>query len=511
MEASELAVADDEVAPALAGARVRALALEHLGGDAERHDVMLFNRLTAATFATHLALVSPGDAVLGLSPSYTHPTAIRSARQCGARFVETGDLAGLAAALDREPRVSLVVLTRLAVTYDLLPLEIASEAVRLAHARGVRVYVDDAGGARVGPAVFGQPKTLELGADLGATGLDKYGTVGPRLGLLAGDAALVAAIRARAFEFGLEARPMLHPAGDARALRRRRRVREGRGQLGRSPGGGAARSRRAQHAAAARATGQAPGRERMTAGEPAIVFRDADKWFGKLHVLRDINLAIAAGDVVVVCGPSGSGKSTLIRCVNGLERVQAGDVVVLGDSITKRGVNLPALRTRVGMVFQSFNLFPHMTALQNIMLAPMKVRKLARAEAEKTARALLERVGLREKADAYPANLSGGQQQRVAIARALAMQPKIMLFDEPTSALDPEMINEVLDVMTALAREGMTMMCVTHEMGFARRVAHRVVFMDEGQVVEEGTPQDFLAAPKSERGKQFLSKILTHC
>ena len=175
------------MAPALSGARVRALALEHLGGDADRHDVMLFNRLTAATFATHLALVSPGDAVLGLSPSYTHPTAIRSARQCGARFVETGDVAGLAAALDREPRVPLVVLTRLAVTYDLLPLEIAREAVRLAQARGARVYVDDAGGARVGPAVFGQPKTLELGADLGATGLDKYGTTGPRLGLRAGD------------------------------------------------------------------------------------------------------------------------------------------------------------------------------------------------------------------------------------------------------------------------------------------------------------------------------------
>jgi ABC-type polar amino acid transport system ATPase subunit len=248
----------------------------------------------------------------------------------------------------------------------------------------------------------------------------------------------------------------------------------------------------------------------MTADAPAIVFRDVNKWFGKLHVLRDINLAIGAGEVVVVCGPSGSGKSTLIRCVNGLERVQAGDIVVLGDSVTKRGVNLPALRTRVGMVFQSFNLFPHMTTLQNIMLAPMKVRRLSRAEAEKTARALLERVGLREKSDNYPANLSGGQQQRVAIARALAMQPKIMLFDEPTSALDPEMINEVLDVMTALAREGMTMMCVTHEMGFARRVAHRVVFMDEGQVVEEGTPQEFFAAPKSDRGKQFLSKILTH-
>ena len=246
----------------------------------------------------------------------------------------------------------------------------------------------------------------------------------------------------------------------------------------------------------------------MTA--PAIQFSGVNKWFGKLQVLRDINLAIASGEVVVVCGPSGSGKSTLIRTVNGLERIQGGDVVVLGDSVSRRGVNLPALRTRVGMVFQSFNLFPHMTALENIMLAPMKVRKVPRAEAEQQSRALLERVGLREKAANYPANLSGGQQQRVAIARALAMQPKIMLFDEPTSALDPEMINEVLDVMTALAREGMTTMCVTHEMGFARRVAHRVVFMDEGQVVEEGTPQEFFTAPKSDRGRQFLSKILTH-
>jgi ABC-type polar amino acid transport system ATPase subunit len=243
---------------------------------------------------------------------------------------------------------------------------------------------------------------------------------------------------------------------------------------------------------------------------PAIEFHDVNKWFGKLHVLRGIELEIETGEVVVVCGPSGSGKSTLIRTVNGLERVQQGDIVVLGDSITRRGVNLPALRTRVGMVFQSFNLFPHMTALQNIMLAPRKVKGLSAAEAEKTARALLERVGLREKADNYPANLSGGQQQRVAIARALAMQPKIMLFDEPTSALDPEMINEVLDVMTALAREGMTMMCVTHEMGFARRVAHRVVFMDEGQVVEQATPEAFFSAPKSDRGRQFLSKILTH-
>jgi ABC-type polar amino acid transport system ATPase subunit len=243
---------------------------------------------------------------------------------------------------------------------------------------------------------------------------------------------------------------------------------------------------------------------------PAIEFRGVDKWFGKLHVLRGIDLTVENGEVVVVCGPSGSGKSTLIRTVNGLERVQQGDVVVLGDSITRRGVNLPALRTRVGMVFQSFNLFPHMTALENIMLAPQKVKGLSAAEAQKTARALLERVGLRDKADSYPANLSGGQQQRVAIARALAMQPKIMLFDEPTSALDPEMINEVLDVMTALAREGMTMMCVTHEMGFARRVAHRVVFMDEGQVVEQATPEAFFTAPKSDRGRQFLSKILTH-
>jgi ABC-type polar amino acid transport system ATPase subunit len=244
--------------------------------------------------------------------------------------------------------------------------------------------------------------------------------------------------------------------------------------------------------------------------EPAIVFKSVDKWFGKLHVLDSINLSVATGEVVVVCGPSGSGKSTLIRCVNGLERVQGGEIVVLGEPITGRGVNLPALRTRVGMVFQSFNLFPHMTAIENIMLAPMKVRRLSRADAEKTARTLLTRVGLAEKAQNYPANLSGGQQQRVAIARALAMQPKIMLFDEPTSALDPEMINEVLDVMTTLARDGMTMMCVTHEMGFARRVANRVVFMDAGQVVEEGTPQAFFESPTSDRGKQFLSKILTH-
>jgi len=242
----------------------------------------------------------------------------------------------------------------------------------------------------------------------------------------------------------------------------------------------------------------------------AIEFRQVNKWFGKLHVLKDVTLEVQAGEVVVVCGPSGSGKSTLIRCVNRLEPIQSGELVVLGDSITRPGVNLSHLRARVGMVFQSFNLFPHMTALENIMLAPIKVRGLSRAEAEKIARALLERVGIGEKAEKYPANLSGGQQQRVAIARALAMQPQIMLFDEPTSALDPEMINEVLDVMTALAKDGMTMIVVTHEMGFARRVSHRVVFMDEGQIIEENKPEAFFAAPKSERTRQFLSKILSH-
>jgi ABC-type polar amino acid transport system ATPase subunit len=214
--------------------------------------------------------------------------------------------------------------------------------------------------------------------------------------------------------------------------------------------------------------------------------------------------------VVVVCGPSGSGKSTLIRCVNALERVQGGEIVVLGETITGPGADLTRLRSQVGMVFQQFNLFPHMTALRNIMLAPMKVRGLSRDQAENVARGLLERVGIPDKAENHPANLSGGQQQRVAIARALAMQPRIMLFDEPTSALDPEMINEVLEVMTDLARSGMTMMVVTHEMGFARRVAHRVVFMDEGAIVEADTPQRFFESPKSDRARQFLSKILSH-
>jgi polar amino acid transport system ATP-binding protein len=242
----------------------------------------------------------------------------------------------------------------------------------------------------------------------------------------------------------------------------------------------------------------------------AIEFRSVNKWFGPLHVLADVDLEVGAGEVVVVCGPSGSGKSTLIRCVNRLEGIQQGEIRVHRQSITAPGVDLSKLRAEVGMVFQSFNLFPHMTALANITLAPMKVKGMSRAEAEGIARDLLARVRIPDKAGHYPANLSGGQQQRVAIARALAMQPKIMLFDEPTSALDPEMINEVLEVMTDLARDGMTMMVVTHEMGFARRVAHRVVFMDGGRVVEVQPPEAFFAAPRSDRAKDFLSKILSH-
>jgi len=242
----------------------------------------------------------------------------------------------------------------------------------------------------------------------------------------------------------------------------------------------------------------------------AIEFTGVNKWFGEHHVLVDVDLKVDAGEVIVVCGPSGSGKSTLIRCVNRLEPVQKGQISVHGEPITGHGTNLVKLRTGVGMVFQSFNLFPHMTVLQNIMLAPRKVKGLGVAEAEKIARTLLERVRIPDRADYYPANLSGGQQQRVAIARALAMQPRIMLFDEPTSALDPEMINEVLDVMTDLAKEGMTMMVVTHEMGFARRVASRVVFMDYGKIVEVQKPEAFFAAPQSDRAKDFLSKILTH-
>jgi polar amino acid transport system ATP-binding protein len=241
-----------------------------------------------------------------------------------------------------------------------------------------------------------------------------------------------------------------------------------------------------------------------------IEFRKVNKWFGSLHVLKDIDLSIDGGKVVVVCGPSGSGKSTLIRCINRLEAIQSGDIIVDGMSLSDAKLDTVKLRTEVGMVFQSFNLYPHMSVLRNITLAPIKVKRVSPSEAEKIAVELLARVGIPDKAQAYPANLSGGQQQRVAIARALAMKPKIMLFDEPTSALDPEMINEVLEVMTDLARDGMTMVVVTHEMGFARRVAHRVVFMDQGCIVEANEPGKFFAAPESPRAQQFLSKILSH-
>jgi ABC-type polar amino acid transport system ATPase subunit len=246
------------------------------------------------------------------------------------------------------------------------------------------------------------------------------------------------------------------------------------------------------------------------ASKTVIEFRQVNKWFGSLHVLRDIDLKIQAGEVVVVCGPSGSGKSTLIRCINRLEAIQSGELTVDGFSLGDQGLDTAKLRANVGMVFQSFNLYPHMTALQNITLAPVKVKGMGRLDAEKEGRDLLHRVGIPEKASAYPANLSGGQQQRVAIARALAMHPKIMLFDEPTSALDPEMIKEVLDVISALARQGMTLVIVTHEMGFARRVANRIVFMDGGSIVEIGEPEKFYTAPQSQRAQQFLSKILSH-
>jgi polar amino acid transport system ATP-binding protein len=241
-----------------------------------------------------------------------------------------------------------------------------------------------------------------------------------------------------------------------------------------------------------------------------IRFRGVNKWFGPLHVLNDVDLSVRVGEVLVVCGPSGSGKSTLIRCINKLEPIQKGEIVVDGMALSDPTADITKLRAEVGMVFQQFNLYPHMTVLQNITLAPVKVRKQSREEAERIARALLVKVGIPEKAAHYPAQLSGGQQQRVAIARALAMQPKIMLFDEPTSALDPEMINEVLDVMVNLAKEGMTMIVVTHEMGFARKVSHRIIFMDEGRIVEEGDPQAFFASPKEERTRTFLSKILVH-
>ena len=241
-----------------------------------------------------------------------------------------------------------------------------------------------------------------------------------------------------------------------------------------------------------------------------ISFKNVNKWYGDLHVLNKIDLEVAQGEVVVVCGPSGSGKSTLIRCINRLEPIQKGELFVDGMAVHDKKINMTKIRADIGFIFQSFNLYPHMTALENTTIAPIKVRKMKKAEAEKLGREMLTRVGLEDRIDHYPAQLSGGQQQRVAIARGLTMKPKIMLFDEPTSALDPEMIHEVLDVMRDLAKEGMTMMVVTHEMGFAREVASRVVFMDEGQIIEVAPPNDFFTNPKTERGKYFLKSILTH-
>jgi glutamate/aspartate transport system ATP-binding protein len=241
-----------------------------------------------------------------------------------------------------------------------------------------------------------------------------------------------------------------------------------------------------------------------------IAIENVSKWFGGFRVLTECTAAVAKGEVVVVCGPSGSGKSTLIKCVNGLEPIDEGRITVDGVSVGDRKTNLPKLRARIGMVFQSFELYPHMTATENIRLSQMKVLRRSREAADARARELLARVGMVEHADKYPGKLSGGQQQRVAIARALAMDPIAMLFDEPTSALDPEMINEVLDVMVALAQDGMTMIVVTHEMGFARKVADRVLFMDQGRIVEDAPTDAFFAAPQSERARIFLSKILQH-
>jgi len=245
-------------------------------------------------------------------------------------------------------------------------------------------------------------------------------------------------------------------------------------------------------------------------GESTIKISAMHKWYGDFHVLRDINLEVKSGERIVVCGPSGSGKSTMIRCINRLEEHQKGDIIVNGVELTNDLKQIEAVRREVGMVFQHFNLFPHLTVLENCTLAPIWVRKQPKAAAEEIAMQYLERVKIPEQAHKYPGQLSGGQQQRVAIARSLCMSPKVMLFDEPTSALDPEMIKEVLDVMIELAREGMTMICVTHEMGFAKTVADRVIFMDEGQIVEENVPEEFFNNPKSERTQLFLSQILQH-
>ncbi|MEW1777250.1 amino acid ABC transporter ATP-binding protein [Streptomyces sp. NPDC086777] len=244
--------------------------------------------------------------------------------------------------------------------------------------------------------------------------------------------------------------------------------------------------------------------------DPLIELRDVNKYYGELHVLQDIDLTVGKGEVVVVIGPSGSGKSTLCRTINRLETIESGTITLDGRPLPQEGKALAELRAEVGMVFQSFNLFAHRTVLQNVSLAPIKVRGRRREQADRRSRELLDRVGLSAHTGKYPAQLSGGQQQRVAIARALAMEPKALLFDEPTSALDPEMINEVLEVMRQLARDGMTMVVVTHEMGFARSAAHRVVFMADGRIVEDRTPEEFFTAPRSERARDFLSKILKH-
>jgi glutamate transport system ATP-binding protein len=250
--------------------------------------------------------------------------------------------------------------------------------------------------------------------------------------------------------------------------------------------------------------------ETQPARAPLVVLDHVDKYFGDLHVLQDINLTIGKGEVVVVLGPSGSGKSTLCRAINRLETIQSGTITIDGERLPEEGKALAGLRADVGMVFQSFNLFAHKTILENVTLGPVKVRKVPPSQARERGRELLTRVGVESQADKYPAQLSGGQQQRVAIARALAMDPKVILFDEPTSALDPEMVNEVLDVMVGLAQGGMTMVVVTHEMGFARKAANRVVFMADGKVVEEGEPETFFTAPQTARAQDFLSKILTH-
>ena len=241
-----------------------------------------------------------------------------------------------------------------------------------------------------------------------------------------------------------------------------------------------------------------------------IEIRNMNKWYGDFHVLKNINLAVTRGEKIVICGPSGSGKSTMIRCINRLEEHQEGDIIVDGTELTNDLKNIDAVRREVGMVFQHFNLFPHLTVLENCTLAPIWVRKVPKAEAEATAMEFLERVKIPEQANKYPGQLSGGQQQRVAIARSLCMRPNIMLFDEPTSALDPEMIKEVLDTMVSLAEEGITMLCVTHEMGFAKKVADRVIFMDEGEIIESNKPHEFFDNPQHDRTKLFLSQILGH-